>query len=237
MKKMIVDIIIIILVIMAFIGILFVMYFSIQIYRDVSIYNDVNDMISSYEDYDDHWSKLYEINNDIFAILEFDSGLIIEPVVQTVDNEYYLNHSIDGKENTQGTVFIDSNYAQNDDVKIIYGHNVYYDKNAMFSPLELLFDQKTYEENSCFFLKYQTHQDKYKIFACIEYDIYSNEFDYQIDKFDDVNMFDEWIGYILENNVLSPEDDQYLMDDEYVILQTCKKWNDDIRLLIIAKKI
>lgn len=237
MKKKIINIIIISLFFILIISFGAIIYFSRGIFHDISLNKKVDDLISQYDEINDHWSKLYEINNDLYVILEFDSGIIIEPVVQTVDNEYYLNHSIDGKESSQGTVFIDSNYTQNDDVKIIYGHNVYYDKSAMFSPLELLFDQRTYEENSNFFLKYQTHQEKYKIFACIEYDIYSNEFDYQIDKFDDVNMFDEWIEYILKNNAILPTEDHYSMDDDYVILQTCKKWNDDIRLLIIAKKI
>lgn len=214
----------------------FVLFFSKQIFYDESLNDDLHDMIIQTKKKDDYWEQLQKINDDFYAILEFDNALIVEPVVQTADNEYYLQHSFDHKDNTQGTVFIDSNYTKNDDVMIIYGHNVYYDKKAKFSPLELLFDQEKYEEYGYFDLKYQTHREKYKIFGCLEYDIYSNEFDYQIDRFDDLNMFEEWIGYILKNNVLSPEDDQYLMDDKYVILQTCKKWNDNIRLFVIAKK-
>ena len=61
-------------------------------------------------------------NSDIKAILKIDD-ILLTPIVQTTDNNYYLKHDINKNENNNGEVFLD--YRIKDDSKkiIIYGHN------------------------------------------------------------------------------------------------------------------
>ena len=42
----------------------------------------------------DDLARMKEVNSDVIGYLEFDSGLISEPVVQTTNNSYYLYHDI-----------------------------------------------------------------------------------------------------------------------------------------------
>ena len=52
----------------------------------------------------DELMKMKEVNKDVVGYLQFDSGLISEPVVQTTNNEYYLYHDINHGYNDFGTV-------------------------------------------------------------------------------------------------------------------------------------
>ena len=46
------------------------------------------------------------------------------PIVQGKDNEYYLNHNVDGKVATAGSIFLDYRNKWSDDFLIIYGHRM-----------------------------------------------------------------------------------------------------------------
>ena len=232
MKKKIINFILIILLIVLIINGIVIFLMSKKIFQEKSEQVKIQETIYN----NSYWENLYLINNDLYAIIQFADNLIYQPVVQFVDNNKYLNNSFFNEYNSQGTIFLDAYYDKEDDIKIIYGHNVYYDSRAMFSPLEKIFKQDEYDKYKYFKLIYQNDIEIYKIFACIEYDIYENNFDYQIDKFLDEKAFDKWLAYLLENNMIVPEKQDYSLNDDYVILQTCKWWDTDKRLLVVAKK-
>ena len=50
---------------------------------------------------------LREMNNDYKMWLQIENTDINYPVVQTSDNEYYLNHNFQGEDNISGTIFVD----------------------------------------------------------------------------------------------------------------------------------
>ena len=233
MKKIIINGILIILFIIFIISGLLTLFMYNSINQEKNEQINVQEIIKE----NNYWQHLYSINNDLYAIIQFEDNLIYQPVVQFKDNDKYINTSFFNENNSQGTIFLDAYYDDEDDIKIIYGHNVYYDAKAMFSPLEKLFNQDEYEKYKYFKLYYQNFMETYLIFACLEYDIYENSFDYQRDKFIDEKMFDKWINYILENNMILLEEQQYSIEDDYILLHTCKRWDEDKRLLIVAKKI
>ena len=232
MKKIIINFILVSMILIFTISMLVIFFMGNVIYHEKNEQENVSEIILNNPD----WQYLYSINDDLYAIIQFEDNLIYQPVVQFKDNDKYINTSFFNENNSQGTIFLDAYYDNEDDVKIIYGHNVYYDAKAMFSPLEKLFKQENYEKYKFFKLIYQNDIEIYQIFACLEYDIYDNNFDYQIDKFKDEKMFNKWLTYILENNMILLEEQQYSIEDNYILLQTCKRWDEDKRLLIVAKK-
>ncbi len=96
------------------------------------------------------------------------SGTNIDfPVVQSVDNEYYLTHNFEQKSEYRGAIYMDyRNDASNLDANtIIYGHNSYDGK--VFSDLEQYKDIEFYKEHPI--VEFNT-LDKYyqwKIYAVI----------------------------------------------------------------------
>ena len=90
---------------------------------------------------------LREMNNDYKMWLQIENTDINYPVVQTSDNEYYLNHNFQGEDNISGTIFVDyQNDIEKDKNIVIYGHNM---KNkTMFNNLIQYKDQQFFENNN-----------------------------------------------------------------------------------------
>jgi SrtB family sortase len=84
------------------------------------------------------FSKLKERNSDTVAWLRVDAADISIPIVQSTDNEYYLNHDIDKKVSNMGWVFADTrnNMEFLGENTVLYGHNVY--NKQMFGNLKKL---------------------------------------------------------------------------------------------------
>ena len=91
------------------------------------------------------FNSLKETNNDTVAWLFVGGTNVNYPVVQTSNNDYYLNHSFDKTKNSGGWLFMDYRNDKNDYGKntIIYGHNM---KNqTMFGTLKKLLSKEWYK--------------------------------------------------------------------------------------------
>lgn len=93
------------------------------------------------------FAALRAFNLYIIAWIYIKETSINYPVVQGVDNSYYLKHMADGSYNDSGAIFVDfrSESDFSDSLTIIYGHNM---KNGtMFSGLAKYKKQKFYDEH------------------------------------------------------------------------------------------
>ena len=74
---------------------------------------------------------------------------IAYPVVQTDNNDYYLNHLINGEESTSGSIFLDYRISK-DPTKtkntVLYGHNM--NDGSMFHKVEEFFMDKNLFDNA-----------------------------------------------------------------------------------------
>lgn len=94
------------------------------------------------------FAKLSEINPDVVGWIYIEGTNINYPIVQGVDNHYYLKRLFDGTDNSAGCIFLDYRCSPDfsDQHSIIYGHHM---KNkSMFSGLMDYKDQSFYEEHS-----------------------------------------------------------------------------------------
>ena len=124
--------------------------------RIVEIIENTTDQDKSFSH--DSFRELYEINNDLIGYLEFDSGIVSSPIVKGYTNESYIRTSFEKEYSTQGTLFMDANSTLNSQHFTIFGHNVYYDDSAMFSPVSKLVFQDEFERNLTFSI--YTSEDK-----------------------------------------------------------------------------
>lgn len=74
----------------------------------------------------DSFSELLTINPDTVGYLEIPDLLSLPVVQRENDNTFYLNHSFDGGEALEGTLFLDgvNRLSPEDDSLIVYGHNM-----------------------------------------------------------------------------------------------------------------
>lgn len=95
------------------------------------------------------WNKIFAANSDIYAWLYIPGTKIDYPIFQSAtDDEYYLNHNMDGSEGYPGCIYTEM--ANDKEFKsfntVLYGHNM---KNGtMFHSLhDYLKDEKYFEQN------------------------------------------------------------------------------------------
>lgn len=103
------------------------------LYEDVILDNDMKTSLANVE-----FDKLININSDTVGWIRVLGTDINYPVVQTSDNNFYLNHSFDKSYNKSGWIFADytnTNLKINelDKNTVIYGHNR--QNNTMFGTL------------------------------------------------------------------------------------------------------
>ena len=113
-----------------------------------------------------NFKALEEINGDVIGWLYIPSLKLSYPVLQGTDNDYYLHHTIEGTENSAGSVFMDadSNPDMKDFNTFFYGHAM---KNrSMFGSLKDLLSKPELIDADPFIYYYtKDHAYKYRIVA------------------------------------------------------------------------
>ena len=154
-------------------------------------------------------------NSDYRGIIKVGT-LVDEQVVHSDDNEYYLNYNADNEKDTQGAIFMDYRNTLDDQNIILYGHYVYYDENAKFTPLTKLTEQANYEDNKYITFEMMDETRTYEI-------AYGDEFDSYIDYISQKAFYDTGVNISASDHILT--------------LQTCVRNREDLRLIIVAKQI
>ena len=120
--------------------------------------------------YNIDFESLKKINEDTCAWLKVNNTNIEYVVVKANNNEYYINHNFEKKENVAGWIFADyrNKFNSEDRNIIIYGHNM---KNkSMFGSLSdtLKKDWCKQEENKFITLVTPEGSKKYEVFSIYE---------------------------------------------------------------------
>ncbi|MBQ1862798.1 MAG: sortase [Clostridia bacterium] len=161
-------------------------------------------------------------------------------IVQTTDNDFYLNHTFDKKENENGWVYADyrcnldsitSNYNT-----VIYGHARSY---TMFGGLKNLNEAvEWYQNGNNHFIKINTYKDEtvWQIFSWYETDIY---YDYIKTDFADSNDFIRFAYDVQRKNQMEGvfETFEFSENDRILTLSTCKGFDRAVRVAVHAKLV
>lgn len=232
LKKIIVLILLIILLI----------FVSTEITNDIEIYNEINNtiQISDEKINEDSIKELQEKynNTDIQAIISIKDTEFKYPVVQTTNNEYYLNHDLYKKEDILGSVFLDYRFNIEESKKnIIYGHNNT-NKNMPFSYLENYYNKEFYEKYPYIEIQTSNSKKEYVIFSVY---VENENWDYMNGEY---TTQEEWKEHYRKIKQKSMYDTgiEINENDNIIILQTCSELKEytnykDKYLLVIAKEL
>ena len=214
---------------------------AIEKINEINIENDNNRVIkiqdeTTIPDIDTYISKYN--NNDIKGVLYIPDTKILEPIVQTSNNDYYLNRDLYKKKDTRGSVFLDYRVSINLGRKnLIYSHNSNI-HDVPFKELEKYYEKDYYSKHKYIYLKDEKSTIKYLIFSIY---VETSDWTYTKIKF---NTDEEWLEHIEELKKKSWYDTDVILDkkDQVLILQTCshhKKYKNykDKYLLVIAKRV
>lgn len=181
------------------------------------------------------YDELKKINSDTVGWLKVNNTKIDYPVVQTNNNEYYLNYSFNKTKTISGWIFVD--YRNNmDNISkntIIYGHSML-NNGSMFTTLTKALDKTWQSKNSNLTINFSIKgkEIKWKIFSVY---MINDTSDYLFVDFNDNNEFIEFISK-LKNRSVKNFNIEVNENDKILTLSTCYK-NDKTRLVVHAKML
>lgn len=181
------------------------------------------------------FESLQKRNPDAYAWITVPGTQIDYPILQREnDNAYYLTHTIDHEEKTEGAIFTE-NYNSidfEDPNTVIYGHDM---KNGtMFRSLLEYQDREFFEENKEIIIYTPDAVRHYEIFAAYPYD---NRHILRSFNLNDKNIFKIYLESIFSvRNMNSCIDTSMEVDtdDKIVTLSTCYGSRRDQRYLVQA---
>lgn len=175
---------------------------------------------------------LSKINDDITGWIKIDDTPINYPVLQSKDNQYYLYKTMEGVNNSSGSIFMD--YNVNKDFTslntIIYGHNM---KNkSMFATLLNYEDKNYFDLHKYVWVITPDANYKYEIFSAYKCTVNDGRYQTEFEG-------EEYSKY-LESSISKSYYDTGVSvneNDKIVTLSTCTNNDKDERYVIQAKLI
>lgn len=186
------------------------------------------------------YKKLFSQNKSLIGWIKIDDTNIDYPVMQTVNNEYYLDHNYNQQYDKNGSIFLDkdcdiTNPGTN---MIIYGHHM--KSGKMFGNLKLYSNKSYYDEHPIIQFDTIYEEGRYQIMYVFRSRIYNeDEIVFKYYQFFDVATPEEFDSNMREMAKLSLYDTGVTATygDKLITLSTCDNSEQDGRFVVVAKKI
>lgn len=188
----------------------------------------------------DEYKTLYEKNKRLIGWLKIDDTIIDYPVMQTSNNDYYLDHNFNQESDKNGSIFLDmdcSVYPRSTNL-IIYGHHM--KSGKMFGGLQKYAKESYGKEHSI--IQFDTIYEKgtYQVMYVFRSQVYNeNDIVFKYYQFIDANSEEEFNSYMREMAALSLYDTGVTANygDSLITLSTCDNSQQDGRFVVVAKRI
>ena len=178
-------------------------------------------------------------NADIYAWITIPGTTLDYPVLQSEDDNFYLDHKADGSEGLPGAVY--TNKIDGKDFSksntVIYGHNM--KDGSYFGQLHLFEDEGFFTENKEIYVYLEDKKLTYEIIAASKFnDSYLPE-KYLMDSAVGVKQFfSDLSGYASEDSTCHfTEDFAEVEDGQYITLSTCIKGENDQRYVVVGRLV
>jgi sortase B len=188
----------------------------------------------------DEYKNLLNKNQKLIGWVKIDDTNIDYPVMQTTDNEYYLDHNLNQEYDKNGSIFMDKDC---DVIKpstnfILYGHHM--KSGQMFGGLDK-YQDKSYAEKHPY-ISFDTiyEHGTYQVMYVFRSKVYSEEdVNFKYYQFIDALSETEFDSNMQEMAAMSLYDTgvtaQY--GDRLLTLSTCDYQEKNGRFVVVAKKI
>ena len=180
-----------------------------------------------------NFDMLEEMNRDVVAWLYCPDTAINYPVVKGRDNSYYLDHLIDGTENSNGTLFVD--YRNMGDFSnrntLIYGHHM--QSGRMLAALTEYEFQDFYDAHPLIYLITRSGSYRIELFSAYTTEAASSA--YALD-FSSDTQFAVWLREIAAKSDFQTNM-QLSTKDRIITLSTCAYSFEDARFVVHGRLV
>ena len=188
----------------------------------------------------EEYQTLYHKNKSLIGWLKIADTNIDYPVMQTANNEYYLDHNYSQEYDKNGSLFMDKdcNVVRRNTNLIIYGHHM--KSGKMFGSLNKYSSEEYCKTHSK--IQFDTIYEKgtYEVMYVFRSRIYNeDEIVFKYYQFFDATSEQEFDSYMQEMAALSLYDTGVTASygDELLTLSTCDNSETDGRFVVVAKRV
>lgn len=188
----------------------------------------------------EEYQTLYNKNKKLIGWLKIDDTVIDYPVMQTANNDYYLDHNFNQEYDKNGSLFLDKDcdVVHRNTNLIIYGHHM--KSGKMFGNLNN-YSSKEYGSRHSL-IQFDTIYEKgtYEVMYVFRSRIYNeDEVVFKYYQFLDAASATEFDSYMQEMAALSLYDTGVTASygDELLTLSTCDSSETDGRFVVVAKRV
>lgn len=185
------------------------------------------------------YELLYSKNKKLIGWIKIDGTKIDYPVMQTVDNEYYLDHNFDHEKDRNGCIFMDHqcDVVKGCDNIILYGHHM--KSGNMFGTLSKYSQESYYKEHPT--IQFDTIYEKgtYEVMYVFRSKVFSEEeVNFKYYQFINAVSAKEFDSYMNEMAELSLYDTGVTASygDKLITLSTCDYQEKAGRFVVVARK-
>ncbi len=188
----------------------------------------------------DEYKSLYNHNKNLIGWLKIADTNIDYPVMQTDNNEFYLDHDVDHEPDKNGTLFMDYRC----DVLapsfnfIIYGHNMR--SGNMFGTLDKYKSESYFEKHPVILFDTIYEKGVYEVMYVFNSHIYTeDEITFKYYQMIDIASEKEFESNMQSMQEISLYDTGVtaVYGDQLLTLSTCDYGEDDGRFVVVAKRV
>lgn len=186
------------------------------------------------------YEDLFNQNKSLIGWVKIADTVIDYPVMQSVDNEYYLDHNFHQEYDKNGSIFLDaacSIYPRSTNL-IIYGHHM--KSGSMFGSLQSYQSESYYQNHKYIMFDTIYEEGTYEVMFAFRDRVYSQEdVNFKYYEFVDANSEEEFNSYMNEMAAVSYYDTGVtaVYGDQLLTLSTCDYQQDNGRFVVVARRI
>jgi len=163
-------------------------------------------------------ASLARINSDIYGWITVEGTQINYPLVQGLDNAYYLDHAYTGVYLPEGSIFVDyrnKDCPANNYNTVFYGHNL--TSGGMFHDVTKFAKEEYMNEKLIYVYTYDG------VFIYEPFSFYESRFDYQYFQtgFSDDEAFVNFASEVQNNSAVASKNIVFTKNDRLLTLSTC----------------
>lgn len=206
---------------------------GVVVHRDVANDEIVYEVLEEYK-------TLINKNKKLIGWIKIDDTLIDYPVMQTVNNDYYLNHNFNQEEDKNGCIFMDyqCDVLEGCDNYILYGHNM--QSGKMFGSLDNYSDEDYYKKHPTILFDTIYEKGTYEIMYVFRSKVYSEEdITFKYYQFINAGSEKEFNSYLKEMADMSLYDTGVTASygEQLLTLSTCDYQEKQGRFVVVAKRV
>lgn len=182
------------------------------------------------------FDALKQVNGDVYAWISIPDTQVDYPVLQSMEDNKYLDTNIDGTSGYPGCIYsnVCNSRGFDDYITVLYGHNM--KTGEMFGSLHNFDDEDFFREFETYTVETQKAQFTYSVYAVVNYNDKLIPAYFDVKSVSGRDAFLESLEACRENSITHFNDEiEIAGEDKLLVLSVCINGQESRRFLVVSK--